>query len=302
MQVKDKGKARAKAAYLQRTIDKIVHILSTKKPEQAPYILDALENDDKYSDGGGSSKTHWDSSYSKMSQIPKYWIASKLAEWQPMLTKELLEAMDSVAPEIIRQIAEFATGIDFKHWKLPRAALEKAVLDKAMKGRYIAYGQRLSDEWFEVHCNNANRTIVWSKAGVYSFGSNEESAEDAKFLQNCCGDRKSLNEAGVVFKLDTDILENYSDVKAALRQGWKISADPKLFHGSKYIGSGNFKVFEIECTELAKRTAEAQAAAVSSKSDSALLAIEEGQTTIGQAKRAARKPKASPKTASLLLI
>lgn len=277
-------------------------------------MLFALENGDF--DEQTTDEASFDPKMTKLSQIPKYWLASMLNSWQPKLTKPLLEALDNTDGDCVRNLVEFSTGIDFRSWKLPRSALHKAALAATLSARYAAFGSRLSDRWCATAI--ADNRVDWQKGGVYKFVTTPEVTTRACALENINGIRAELpNDCS--FAPTAEVLENWSDVRAALRVGWRVSGDRTLFKGTKFVLSINPKVFQMECDRFLESlvgaaaaaahvageqiavSGSATAAASRSSSSSAPPAITEDNTTIGKAKRKAKRPTFMPATASLVV-
>lgn len=223
------------------------------------------------------------------------------------MTKSSLEALDAAEPETIRRLIEFATGVDAKSWRLPRAALRKQVLARTLIARYTAYGSRLSDKWLKAAISGS--TIDWQKCGVYRWTPNKAAPEKAIALETVNGEQAEL-PADCLFSTSAGVQENWSDVRAALRTGWRSSADATLFKDTKYTASSHPKVFEHECDSFANNSgAEGSGSGGGSASRSAPAAatartpaITEDNTTIGQGRKKAKKPGFSPATASLVLV
>lgn len=299
------GRNSAGVAKLQKkTLDRIVELLS-EHPEQAPLVLLALENGDY--ETTPVDDTQFDPKMSKLSQVPKYWLAGLMYQWQHKLSKATLEGLDAAEPETIRRLIEFATGVDVKSWRLPRSALTKAVLSKTLTARYSAYGGRLNDKWLKAAISGT--TIDWQSHGVYRWSAKPEAPLKAVALESVNWTLVEL-PTDCSFSTQAGILENWSDVRASLRAGWRPSADSSLFKDTKYVSSSHPKVFEHECDNFARSLAAAVDAASSSSSCAAAggaatgargAAITEENMTIGQTRKKAKKPGFSPATASLVI-
>jgi hypothetical protein len=292
----------AKGVY-KRSITKIVEMLE-ENPNAAILVLDSLQRGDF--DEVVVDVSKFDSRTSKMSQIPKYFLASLLNIWQPKFSKQKMEALDALDADVIRQMIEFATGIDLKTWRLPRAALVKSVLTKAMTARYHAFGARLSDDW--VSSAIKDNTVNWATCGVYKYiaVSKDETLTYATHLINVNMDQVPLSEDCAIL-LTALISDNFSDVKASLRVGWRISGDVKLFKTGKFVLSSHQKVWDLECAQFEddpKNAPSEPPLTPTGSSGSAdvntTTSFAPGDTSIGQPKRKARKPKFEPSTASLV--
>lgn len=289
----------------KQTIDRIVEVLADR-PEQAPLVLMALENGDYESTP--TDESQFDPKMTKLSQVPKYWLAALMNQWQPKLTKAMMEGLDAAEPETIRRLVEFATGVDVKSWRLPRSALTKSVLSRTLTARYSAYGGRLNDKWLSAAV--AGGTINWQGHGVYRWASAKEAAVKAIALESVNGSQAEL-PSDCSFSTAAAIQENWSDVRAALRAGWRPSADRALFKDTKYVSSSHPKVFELECNNFAEASAPAAGASGSGAAHSSSApdgaagvrgtTITEENTTIGQTRKRAKTPGFSLATASLVM-
>lgn len=289
----------------KKTLERIIELLS-ERPEQAPLVLMVLENGDY--ENSAVDDTQFDPKMTKMSQIPKYWLASQLNSWQPKLTKTSLEALDSAEPETIRRLVEFATGVDAKSWRLPRSALCKQVLAKTLLARYTAYGCRLSDKWLAGAVKSS--TIEWQNWGVYRWTPTKDASEQAIALETVNGTQADL-PTDCRFSTKAGIQETWSDVRAAIRTGWRPSADRVLFKDTKNVASSHPKVFDHECESFANNggaeilgnaSSGSAASSAPTAASARAPAITEDNTTIGQGRRKAKKPGFSHATASLVLV
>lgn len=290
----------------KRTIERIVEHLD-EFPDQAPGVLLALENGDF--EDKAVDEASFPAKMSKCSQIPKYWLAGLVNAWQPKLTKALLEKLDSSDADSIRRICEFSTGVDFRSWRLPRSALDKAVLGTTLRARYSAYGSRLSDSWCSLAIRDGN--LNWMAGGVYRWVK-AEGQEVATAVETVNGIQASLPK-DCAFTTTALIAENWSDTRASLRSGWRLGGDKDLFKTNKFAMSSNQTVFALECDEFARQRGTASGASGSAvgaggggnasapRASAAAPTITEKNTTIGKGRKTAKQPSFSPSTASLVM-
>jgi hypothetical protein len=87
---------------------------------------------------------YWPQQYNKFTQIPKEFLKNLLCELIPQVDQNILDKVQRADRNAIPQIIAHCFGLDMG-WALPKGALNKAVLKKALTTRYSLLGKRLSD-------------------------------------------------------------------------------------------------------------------------------------------------------------
>jgi hypothetical protein len=282
---------------LEKTTQQRIMQLLKEKPEQAPLVLHCLENDTLVRKE--TTRTHWSDHMSKLVQVPKVFLGDVLSQVQPLLTREILERLDALDKEVVRKLVCYAMGVDTWHWKLPRAALEKAVLARVLSQRYSAYGGRLRDSWVQKHVSHdVKKGLDWAQCGVYHLKPSEKAPGEAHALENINGDEHVFDE-DIRLKAGAVISENWSDLRAHVRKGWLFSQGE--FKDNKYVKASSAKVFEFECTAVAKKMATA-AAEEAGPAAAAAASGSDAPSTIGQPCWKVRVPKTTPMGLSLMSL
>ena len=143
--------------FASRQLARVIQLLK-EKPEQIPIIIDLLEQNSLIANDVHGEMFH--GSYTR--QVPKVWLAAWLMRRQSLFTPEVLEQLEIKCGDIVRLLTQFATGVDFRHWMLPRGATHKVVLQAVLDARYDAFGRRLSDEWFKLSVDVEAATVSWT--------------------------------------------------------------------------------------------------------------------------------------------
>lgn len=278
-----------KKDFLKRSIARIMQLLK-KKEDQVPVILDMLEHDSLVQ--VKDEDACWHDSYYKMSQIPKRWLASWLLTKSSSLTLSQLEVLDQECKDVIRRLCQFSTGVDFKDWKLPRAALRKEVLLRVMDDRYLTMGQRLSDAWIAEAVTQGN--VDWTTA-VFRLVMSDSEPTKVTHIQHIGGQRVAVpNELSCIQK-SWQFQENWSDAKAAIKMGvLNISmtgSKESLFHNISPAKLCRYEPFEKECDAASERIKQQAQEAQKNATIQSLSP----ESTIGKSRGKRAMPKAASK-------
>lgn len=205
-----KSATKIKADKEKRTIAEIIELLR-RKPQAIPLVLDILEQDSLSI--VDDQAEFWDESFWRVSQTPSSWLAAWLIGTCSLFTVGSLEQLDAGNGHHVRRLCQ-ATGIDFGQWRMPTAALGKAVCKKVMDKRHIALGSRLNNDWVKTAVSETD--IDWTH-GVFA-GVSRAGSTQTEFITHESGQRVPL-PAELPMTSDWCIKENWSDAKACIQKG-----------------------------------------------------------------------------------
>ena len=309
--------SKGQKSYMTRSI-KQINTLLWRNPEEVPLLLDRLEKADNET---AQDDRMWHGTMSRLSAVPKPWLAAKLQRYQPLLTTAKLELMDTNPKnDTIRKTSQFCTGIDFSSWKMPRGALVKKILSMLMDARFEAYGRRLSEHFVEMISDTGE--VDWSDAGIHgmvAIGSDVPPKVCNAVTKLAEKDPRML-PGGIHVMEDEKIIQNWSDGAASLSSfSLVFSEHTCCWKDHALVLSSQFAVFDAECAALhekyglqppspARGVGSGALASCMSKgasTASTTVPTELSQSTIGKrattrASAKARQPKAAPITASLI--
>ncbi|CAK0889120.1 unnamed protein product [Prorocentrum cordatum] len=201
-----------------RCIQKIVKALQAK-PDQAQDVLDAIEND-FFSRADLTVKVEdrdfWPSSYHVFSQIGKYWLVAWLVQHGGKgFTEELAWKIDGQAPDALRCLVEFATGVKASA-KLPRACLDKSVLAATLAALHVTLGKRLLALMAAGAIDKATGQINYVKCGAYVYVL--DGSGKVTHLQNRAGVQVPVPDDATI-RPEWPIDNNFSDQDAGIFRG-----------------------------------------------------------------------------------
>lgn len=190
----------------ETSVKEIVKLLRSK-PQQVPACLLALQEDFFENRGPSHANEQWPTSYVRFDQVPKYWLVSWLSSALPWAPVSMLQEIDRVNKNTIRQIVEFGTGLR-THIRLPRACLNKQVLSITMSERLKKLERVTKDWWFKA-MNTKTSEFDWSgeDIGVISF---VEVDGMVKAVKHCSGVTAKLPPTIALTK-GSDISKPWSD-------------------------------------------------------------------------------------------
>ena len=292
--------------YLNRSIKRITDLLWVHTDE----VPMALERMEKLEQKCKHNARVWPAEWTKLSQLPREFLAFNLQTWQPKLTTAILEQIDAKKGEQIRHLIESSTGCDFVNWRLPRSLLSKAVMELLLDRRYQAYGRRLTDHFLTGISSDG--VIDWPGYGIHVLQNNDGSEMRGKLSKIGQKNGKCF-PGGISVGPDEAVAQNWSDKAASLKSIKICFADYKEVYGEcPLVMAANCQTFAAEADKLAgvpdtvvssgsslsRSQSAASVASTASPAGSPRTTL--GTSSIGGVRRAAKKPKAAPVVKSVI--